>query len=1195
MGRIALLCSLLSVDCGAHILPNMVDCHAHVDILTKCCINTPVVDRHKETTGRGLDVSTPHYNPPSNKTTVGSTGRGLELPTPSNKSETTGRGQESSHTSDVSVRRLSKRLRTPSSEPNRENVLIFMLVAANAVTLMSCVCCMHNGGHQNHNHRFPPQWAPSMEPSYTFAMWQRDVLLWTIANGDIEPHRQAAMLLMQLRGGARELTRDMPDDIVLRGIMINGQRVDGMTYIMNILAERYAQLGEETRLKAIRELMEFDKRNNEKIDDLITRFEILRWRAAENGGFVMSVEGLSYMLMKSCRVNDQQFIQLLQPTQGRFPRNDAELRAMYGALRRMGHILERTTDNIAQGLRAAAHTTRSFMVTDESDNLQAWNPPQTSWSYPTTTSGGWGDDSWQQSDSGWNLSTWGENAYMAQPMEDSGTDTDTVSSVGDTHYAYDDVPDGADVYQTAELLFWSYQQAKGRYRKFMRKPVRRVRRFMKRKGKGKGKHPGFFLQHLTDQEVEQTFFGKGPKGRGKGKGKRSTGKGRGRRQNPKGPDGKIMTCRQCGSTEHFQKECPRNQSSSSSGGPGPGAPNFFTHDSSEGPLTSLLNQAQRSRESVFMISEITDAGEERLERPDPLPTTTNSNMDTSTDPWVENDPWRNGRLPQNPTSSNSSVIREMPWTNWMPTNLVEEHQRRTQGMQSELLRPLQVPLIQQAEDLRVPTVAPHPQPTVDLRVPMWATMPLAANVRGTWRITEPEPAPAPPTNNLYRTQFENVDTPHESVANRFHRRFYRDVEPDRHVQSDGTRLGQENQKTIDRFKHVQEFTASRRKEVKKESDRRSRVKFMASEAVGLKAGQAFNGSVNRCTICLDDFKAGDEVSRLTCMHVLHVKCLTEYHVWSKVDNPLCPECRGPTTDPRNYVYVSEGQFNVSTAASEVSQSSDDDSRTNVGYPRGVSSRDPMPSSRADRVEAPLYHPFRTRTGFERPSNTEDFFPWWQVDELCYHGATQLSDGRQGLLVDPGAWSNLVGETWARNMAKKALAAGHKPKEQRMDKPLNVAGVGTGTNSAEWEVNIPIAVGNDDDHTIIDEFRAPSVTGPGKDLPALLGLKSMSLKKGVLEMTDGEEYLTFPGPGGYKIEWSPGTRRMKLERAPSGHLVLPCDSFERVSPNTGGLPEKVTTFFSDKSWNMNNKCSVETQTDVVEKRVKPSPREQETTR
>ena len=95
----------------------------------------------------------------------------------------------------------------------------------------------------------------------------------------------------------------------------------------------------------------------------------------------------------------------------------------------------------------------------------------------------------------------------------------------------------------------------------MRKPVRRVRRFLKRKGKGKGKHPGYFLSTLSESEIENMFFMKGKPRKGKGKGKFYSGKGKGRKMNPKGPDRQIMKCRKCGSVEHFQKDCPRNQGS----------------------------------------------------------------------------------------------------------------------------------------------------------------------------------------------------------------------------------------------------------------------------------------------------------------------------------------------------------------------------------------------------------------------------------------------------------------------------------------------------------------------------------------------------------------------------------------------------------------------------------------------------------
>ena len=56
---------------------------------------------------------------------------------------------------------------------------------------------------------------------------------------------------------------------------------------------------------------------------------------------------------------------------------------------------------------------------------------------------------------------------------------------------------------------------------------------------------------------------------------------------------------------------------------------------------------------------------------------------------------------------------------------------------------------------------------------------------------------------------------------------------------------------------------------------------------------------------------------------------------------------------------------------------------------------------------------------------------------------------------------------------------------------------------------------------------------------------MQEKGAVIVLRKGKEFLAFPGPGGYKIEWSPGTRLLPMTTAPSGHLVVPCDHFDSV--------------------------------------------------
>ena len=60
------------------------------------------------------------------------------------------------------------------------------------------------------------------------------------------------MILQQFKEGAKDLTRDLTVDITMNAALLNGDRVDGVTYIMNILAERYGQLGEDLKLKLIK-------------------------------------------------------------------------------------------------------------------------------------------------------------------------------------------------------------------------------------------------------------------------------------------------------------------------------------------------------------------------------------------------------------------------------------------------------------------------------------------------------------------------------------------------------------------------------------------------------------------------------------------------------------------------------------------------------------------------------------------------------------------------------------------------------------------------------------------------------------------------------------------------------------------------------------------------------------------------------
>ena len=119
---------------------------------------------------------------------------------------------------------------------------------------------------------------------------------------------------------------------------------------MHALAEQFAVLGEENRIGTMADLLNFHRCNNESSDELLSRLDLIRMRAQEHGQMALSVQGVSFVLLRSVGVNDTQLLQLLQHFNGQYPNNDAQFRALQQGLRRMGHILEHHPGNIAQML-----------------------------------------------------------------------------------------------------------------------------------------------------------------------------------------------------------------------------------------------------------------------------------------------------------------------------------------------------------------------------------------------------------------------------------------------------------------------------------------------------------------------------------------------------------------------------------------------------------------------------------------------------------------------------------------------------------------------------------------------------------------------------------------------------------------------------------------------------------------------------
>ena len=103
-------------------------------------------------------------------------------------------------------------------------------------------------------------------------------------------------------------------------------------------------------------------------------------------------------------------------------------------------------------------------------------------------------------------------------------------------------------------------------------------------------------------------------------------------------------------------------------------------------------------------------------------------------------------------------------------------------------------------------------------------------------------------------------------------------------------------------------------------------------------------------------------------------------------------------------------------------------------------------------------------------------------------------------------------------------------------------MGKHPQSISWEVELPAAVTDEEGDTSLADFTCPVLTD--SDVPGLMGLCSLTNKRGLLDTF--QDKLYFCGPGSYQITLSPGSRTFKLARAPSGHLVLPISEFTKLA-------------------------------------------------
>ena len=141
-------------------------------------------------------------------------------------------------------------------------------------------------------------------------------------------------------------------------------------------------------------------------------------RDAQEGQFIVSLEGCALQLLRDCNVHPDHLVLLLQPFGGLMPNTEQQLQQLTQQLRRQGHLWENAPGNVATLLRGPFRQARPGAYLAE----QEWSRPG---GIPQTAS----SSSQEPNDVYWGTSppgSWGPNpaqALQPAPWQTPGGDS----------------------------------------------------------------------------------------------------------------------------------------------------------------------------------------------------------------------------------------------------------------------------------------------------------------------------------------------------------------------------------------------------------------------------------------------------------------------------------------------------------------------------------------------------------------------------------------------------------------------------------------------------------------------------------------------------------------------------------------------------------------------------------------------------
>ena len=142
--------------------------------------------------------------------------------------------------------------------------------------------------------KVPPAWSPDQTRSCPFRFRLQDVTTGAAAAArEVLPEQQGSAVALRLGGAARSLAREIPDVQLRDGAIVDpgdgggARQLTGLQLLLLALSQSFAPLGDESELRATKDLLGIFRKTGEDIVQTLSRFEVVRRRAATLANFNM--------------------------------------------------------------------------------------------------------------------------------------------------------------------------------------------------------------------------------------------------------------------------------------------------------------------------------------------------------------------------------------------------------------------------------------------------------------------------------------------------------------------------------------------------------------------------------------------------------------------------------------------------------------------------------------------------------------------------------------------------------------------------------------------------------------------------------------------------------------------------------------------------------------------------------------------